>query len=123
MWGYKQYSVDWQMQWLQSLTESDVSDVVFELNAAAQVRTLCLQGIRPQAGVVAYSTGINLPSIVDDIMWALQCQQKVEQSMAALASLAGRCLHGVLLKLSEVCITHNVCSPHRAGQVWCSASS
>ncbi|DBA90074.1 TPA: hypothetical protein ACH3X2_004335 [Trebouxia sp. C0005] len=37
----------------------------------------------------AGTTGINLPSIVDDLMWALQCQQKAEQSMAALRGLAG----------------------------------
>lgn len=33
--------------------------------------------------------GINLPGIVDDIVWTLQCQQKAEQSLIALRQLAG----------------------------------
>lgn len=36
------------------------------------------------------NTGMNLPSIVDDIMWALQCQQKAEHSMTALRDLSGQ---------------------------------
>ena len=33
--------------------------------------------------------GVNLPSIVDDVMWALQCQQKAEQCLSALRDLSG----------------------------------
>lgn len=44
------------------------------------------QGHSSQTG----NTGINLPSVVDDIMWALQRQQKAEQCMAALRELSGQ---------------------------------
>lgn len=45
-----------------------------------------LQGHSSHTG----NTGINLPRIVDDIMWGLQCQQKAEQCMAALRDLSGQ---------------------------------
>ena len=45
------------------------------------------QGHSSQSG--SGNSGINLPSIVDDVMWAVQLQQKAEQCMAALRDLSG----------------------------------
>ena len=41
---------------------------------------------------------------MDDLMWALQCQQKAEQSLAALKDLAGQALFTY----------HSLCVCHRA---------
>lgn len=48
------------------------------------------QGHSSQSG--SGNSGINLPSIVDDVMWAVQLQQKAEQCMAALRDLSGELL-------------------------------
>lgn len=55
---------------------------------AQSEKVSCPQGDTRQTN--SGSTGINLPSVVDDIMWALQCQQKGEQCMAALRDLSGQ---------------------------------